>query len=213
MKIYKPSEIQIIDSSENIVNNLLNNKKPILKKFNNLINSYSEIKLTSGAENLLIDKLFQELGGKIRFPRVGDNNERFDAFLNFDKYYALAEIEIPSISILDAPRNLLDNYAVAISRRQLADKPIIPLVIFWDIPNKRTDYWNVIYDIKNVLGIEIKTISLSAIALHYWSKTPLDLINDYYLDSDNQKMETAISIFNKNNISAEHGLGYLEPIK
>lgn len=213
MKIYKPKSIRKDETPEDIICDLLDNDLSIENKFINLINSHSEIKLTSGAENFIIEKLINNLGGNIRFPRTGNNNERFDAVIDFNDYVCLVEIEIPSTAILDAPRNLLDDYAVYVSRRGRNGKPIIPLVICWDVPNKRQDYWNVVKDIKNILDLEIKTISIAALALHYWSKIPLDLLSDYYLDIDQQLMTTSISILENHNISASIGTGYLEPLK
>lgn len=213
MKIYKPKSIKKDETPADIITDLLDNDLSIEDKLINLINSYPEIKLTSGAENLIIEKLITNLGGKIRFPRTGDNNERFDAVIDFNHYVCLVEIEIPSTAILDAPRNLLDDYAVAVSRRGFNDKPIIPLVICWDVPNKRQDYWNVIKDIKKILNIEIKTISIAALALHYWTSEPLNLQTDYYLDIDQQQMTTSISILNSHNIHSSTGTGYLEPLK
>ncbi|EGY0184278.1 hypothetical protein JHM22_001165, partial [Listeria monocytogenes] len=73
------------------------------------------------------------------FPRKGDNSERFDAILSNEEIRAVVEIEIPSTAILDAPRNLLDDYAVIKSRKTDLNSDIVPLVICWDLPNKRTD--------------------------------------------------------------------------
>src|SRR5699024_2002055 len=167
MKIYKSSTKEI-KKADNIISQLLDSKDSIEEKYNKLLNAYQEIKLTPGAENQLITSLINKLAGDIRFPRVGDNNERFDALINFKDYKCLVEIEIPSTAILDAPRNLLDDYAVAVSRHKLSRDEIILVVICWDVPNKRTDYWNVINDINRVLDLEIKTISIPALALHYW---------------------------------------------
>lgn len=213
IKIYKPTYNKLNNESKDLITKLLENRLPINHKLDGLINSYSKIKQTLNAENELIEKLILALGGKIRFPRVGDNNERFDAFIEFEDYYSIVEIEIPSTTILDAPRNLLDDYAVAVSRNKLDSKPIVPLVICWDLPNKRTDYWNVVYDINQILGLKIKTISIPALALHYWSNTPLDLQSDYYLDINNQTMDKSIDILKNLNFSTDIGIGYFEPIK
>lgn len=213
IKIYKPTYNKLNNESKDLITKLLENRLPINHKLDGLINSYSKIKQTLNAENELIEKLILALGGKIRFPRVGDNNERFDAFIEFEDYYSIVEIEIPSTTILDAPRNLLDDYAVAVSRNKLDSKPIVPLVICWDLPNKRTDYWNVVYDINQILGLKIKTISIPALALHYWSNTPLDLQYDYYLDINNQTMDKSIDILKNLNFSTDIGIGYFEPIK
>lgn len=213
INIYKPTYNKLNNESKDLVTNLLENRLPIDQKLNNLINSFPKITQTLNAENEIIERLILSLGGKIRFPRVGDNNERFDAFIEFEDYYSIVEIEIPSTTILEAPRNLLDDYAVAISRNKINDKPIVPLVICWDVPNRRTDYWNVIYDINKILNLKIKTISIPALALHYWSNTFLDLQSHYFLDINNQSMNKALDILNKLNLPKDIGIGYFEPIK
>src|SRR5699024_8650989 len=213
MKIYRPNDNNQNESEKNLLLSLIYNNLPLKDKYSKLIEAYSEIKLTPGGINAILESLIDELGGTIRFPRVGDNNERFDAIIEFEEYICLTEIEIPSTTILDAPRNLLDNYAVAISRHNIKYKPIVLLVICWDVPNKRTDYLNVVTDINSILNLKIKTISIPALALHYWSKTPIDLKADYYLDADNQKMINTINILDSLNLPENLSLGYLEPIK
>nr|DAE58939.1 MAG TPA: hypothetical protein [Caudoviricetes sp.] len=181
---------------------------------NQLINSIQIVKLCPNGENELIRILFEGLGKKVYFPRKGDNSERFDAIVDFDNYKSVVEIEIPSTEILDAPRNLLDDYAVQKQRKKEKDKPIVPLVICWDLPNKRTDYWNVIKDINSILKIKIKTISILALALHYWTETPLDLeSDDYYLEYSKCHMNSESEIFQKANISIEDYPGYFTPYK
>ena len=134
--------------------------------------------------------------------------------IDLGTYKSVVEIEIPSTEILDAPRNLLDDYAVQKCRKLENDKQIVPLVICWDLPNKRTDYWNVITDVNAILGIKIKTISILALALHYWTETPLNLQNDdYYLEYANCSIISADEMLRKVNLSAEDYPGYFTPYK
>lgn len=212
MKIYKSTKSPEI-KRDNILESILNSNKTLEEKLMNLINSYSQLKLTPNAESKLIGLLLNRLGGQIYFPRKGDNSERFDALIHFSNYSCVAEIEIPSTEILDAPRNLLDDYAVIKSRKD-SNRKIIPVVICWDLPNKRTDYWNVIDDINKILSLKIKTISVLSLALHYWTNTDLDFENDdYFLYSDNTRMAASEKILEENNIGPEKYAGYFQPIK
>lgn len=212
MKIYKSTNNPKIDGN-NILDSILASNKTLEEKLIYLINSYSQLKLVPNAESNLIGFLFDKLGGQIYYPRKGDNSERFDALINFSNYICIAEIEIPSIEILDAPRNLLDDYAVIKSRKN-SNKKVIPLVICWDLPNKRTDYWNVIDDINKILSLKIKTISVLSLALHYWTNTDLDFENDdYFLYSDNTHMIASQKILKENHIDPKKYLGYFQPIK
>lgn len=213
MKIFKPINESKTEVTKDLADELLNNRLSVKDKYMNLIRSYENIGGNPGTDLRLIEQLIGKFGGNIRYPRVGDNNERFDAFIEFNECYCVVEIEIPSIAILDAPRNLLDDYAVAYSRNQIKEKPIVPLVICWDLPNKRSDYWNVINDINKIVNLKIKTISIPALALHYWSNKSLDLVNDYYLDCDHQIMRAAYEMMEDHMIPKENALGYLEPMK
>lgn len=214
MKIYKSLRDDNTANSKSQIEKLIINELPINEKMEQLRNSLSIVKLSSGGENELIRLLIEGLGLKIYFPRKGDNSERFDALIDFVNYKSVVEIEIPSTEILDAPRNLLDDYAVLKCRKNEKDNDIVPAVICWDLPNKRTDYWNVITDINAILGIKIKTISILALALHYWTKTPLDLQGkDYYLEHSDYSMNHAINLLKKANLLPNAFPGYFTPYK
>lgn len=193
---------------------IVKNDLTLSEKLEKLRNSISTVKLTSNGENKLIELLFSGLGGKVYFPRKGDNSERFDAVITFPEYKVVTEIEIPSNAILDAPRNLLDDYAVMHCRKGEDVNKIVPLVVCWDLPNRRTDYWNVITDIYNILGIKVKTISILALALYYWLDIPLDLCSDeFFLNYDNSTMCSAEKMLEKYKISIDDFPGYFSPFK
>lgn len=214
MKIFETlqNNNQTINSSP--IKNILDNNLPLDKKLENLRDSISIVKLTPNGENELLELLFSGLGGEIYFPRKGDNSERFDAIISFEDYKIVTEVEIPSTAILDAPRNLLDDYAVIHSRKGEDTNNIIPLVICWDLPNKRTDYWNVVADINNILNIKIKTVSILALAFYYWTNLPLNLVDDtFYLDHSNPVMHSTNELMKKQGLSADNYPGYFTPYK
>lgn len=214
MKIYKRKDTSNSCTTVSEIEKLVNNDLTLKKKMSNLKSAISEVKLSPNGENELVELLFQGLGAEVYFPRKGDNSERFDALVDFEKYKAVVEIEIPSTEILDAPRNLLDDYAVFKCRKKEKNTEIVPLVLCWDLPNKRTDYWNVVTDVKNILGIKIKTISILALALHYWTNTPLSLDNDdYFLEYANCSMGYSEKILKKAGLSIDDYPGYFAPFK
>lgn len=213
MKIYKSKKTNINEEVSEIQELIINNL-PINKKMEKLRRSIKDVKLCPNGENELIRLLMEGLGYKVYFPRKGDNSERFDAIVDFKTYKAVVEIEIPSSEILDAPRNLLDDYAVIKCRKKEENMQIVPLVICWDLPNKRTDYWNVITDIRSILGIKIKTISILALALHYWAKIPLNLQNDdYYLEYQKCSIKIPDLILKSENLDIDDYPGYFTPFK
>lgn len=208
-------QIQAVESKNQLsaIDFLVNNSLPLENKLSQLRDSLDTVKLTPNGENELIERLFIGLSNeKVYFPRKGDNSERFDALISFPSHKAVAEIEIPSSAILNAPRNLLDDYAVLKNRKE--EKKIIPITICWDLPNKRTDYWNVISDVNKILDIKIKTISILALALHYWLEIPLDFTNDnYYLSYENSDMKYTEKLLQDNNINSVEFAGYFSPYK
>ena len=214
MKIYK-----IIDSGDKSINsseiyNLVNNDLPLKEKMIQLRGAVSTVKLTPNGENELVEVLFRGIGADVYFPRKGDNSERFDALIDFNDYKSVIEVEIPSTEILDAPRNLLDDYAVLKNRKKEDNEEIIPVVLCWDLPNKRTDYWNVVTDVNKILGIKIKTISILALALHYWTNTPMDFRTDeYFLEYGKYTMNKASSMLKTTGLSLNDFPGYFSPFK
>ena len=62
------------------------------------------------------------------------------------------------------------------------------------MPNRRSEYWRIIQDIKQVLGIRIGTVSLLSLMLHVWNRTPIHLTtqNPFYVDCDTPSYRTAI---------------------
>lgn len=214
MKIYKRIDQGTSVTSVSEIEKLVNNELTLKQKMDQLKDSISVVKLSANGENELVELLLSGLGAKVYFPRKGDNSERFDALLDFESYKAVVEIEIPSTEILDAPRNLLDDYAVLKCRKKESENKIVPLVLCWDLPNKRTDYWNVVTDVNNILGIKIKTISILALALHYWTKTPINLdCDDYYLEYANCSMDFAEGMLKKVGLSSSDYPGYFAPFK
>ncbi|WP_279002246.1 hypothetical protein [Acidaminococcus fermentans] len=214
MKIFESIQNDYLNTKVSPIKSLLNNDLRLHDKLENLGDSISTVKSIPNGENELITLLFSGIGGKVYIPRKGDNNERFDAIITFPEYKVITEIEIPSTEILDAPRNLLDDYAVVHCRKSGENKSIIPLVVCWDLPNRRTDYWNVITDINSVLGLKIKTISIVALALYYLTGTPLDFSNnDFFLNHDNSAMLSSKALLEKNGMSISDFPGYFEPYK
>lgn len=196
------------------ISELINNNLSLKDKMFQLRDAVSILKLTPNGENKLIELLLCGLGAEVYFPRRGDNSERFDALAEFGKYRMVMEIEIPSIEILDAPRNLLDDYAVLNGRKKQNSEEIVPVVLCWDLPNKRTDYWNVITDVNKILRIKIKTISILALALHYWTNTPIDFRNDdYFLEYARFTMNKAITMLHDADLSVNDFPGYFSPLK
>lgn len=166
-----------------------------MKKLYNNIDSKS---VNSYSINLLSRNLLIECGIKTAITRTGDNNLRMDGVIQSNDELGVLEVEFGQ-DILSSPRNLLDDIAVMCSRYGFKKENITALSICLSLPNNRTDYWNVIKDIKDILDIEIKTISIGSLVYIMWNEKKINLKDLPYLDStDNSLIEKIEKIVNKN---------------
>ena len=207
MQIYETRQ-EAQASENNYITELIEND------FDLLVSSYQRLKLDPSGFKELISEIVSKFDLEVRFPRKGDVNERFDVLLSSDNHQIVSEIEIPSVAILDAPRNLLDDIAVQINRHGMEADKLIPLVICWDLPNNRTDYWNVVVDVDNILNIRIKTCTVLGLAILAWTANTFDPgSDDYYLNSSSNSLDNILKILSENSIDPEEYRGLLFPLK
>lgn len=211
MKIYKSLVEESTKQNEAI--QLIDNELSLGDKINNVISSYEDLKLNRTLFSDLIRELFNKLHYKVYYPRVGDVNERFDLLLEAENSKIVVEVEIPSLAVLDAPRDLLDDIAVMVNRRNENKENIKGLVLCWDLPNNRTDYWNVINDINNVLGIKIYTINVISLLILYWTNNSFDLNDNYFLNAETKDFINIIGILKENGLIESDFMGYFSPAK
>lgn len=215
MQIYKTKQTAKPEEKDYIFE-LVSNDFELGQKMDLLVSSYQRLKLDPNGFKYLIKALCEKLGLSPHFPRKGDVNERYDVLIddpNSD-LRMVTEIEIPSTAILDAPRNLLDDIAVLANRRGVKTDDLIPLVICWDFPNNRTDYWNVVKDIKAILSIEVKTCSILGLAVLAWTENSFDARSDsYYLNPTKNTLDNVLEILSSYGIDEQKYKGFFYPIK
>ena len=139
---------------------------------------------TSGHKfpNLFMRNLIVAAGWHATIRRTGDTNIRMDVLASKGKILCTAEVEF-SENLIDAPRCVLDNLAVLISRYGYTRSLLRGAVLALLLPNQRSDYWQVISDIEQALNIHIYTLSLGALLLLLWNraelgkKAPLQIVN------------------------------------
>tara|TARA_Y100001960_G_C14621161_1_gene800800 strand:+ start:459 stop:1091 length:633 start_codon:yes stop_codon:yes gene_type:complete len=113
----------------------------------------------------LVSILLNNIGLETYLGRPGDVNLRMDAIGITDKNCAV--IAIPNESSLDSARDILDWAAVVCSRYKTELKDIHGIIVLKEIPNMRTELWEVLQDIKNVLDFSITVIPFYAL-LRIW---------------------------------------------
>ena len=90
---------------------------------------------------------------------AGNNHNRTEFFGQQGDMIVIGESNSSESDTLSVLRRILDDEAVMISRYHKDIHSILPLSVINGFPNKRTDYYEVIHDIKVVLGIQISTIT------------------------------------------------------
>lgn len=146
--------------------------------------------------NLLVRNLLIAVGLRAAMRRRGDNNIRMDMVLELPhKAAGVAEIEL-GMGVLDAPRNILDDIAVLASRYDYKAETLIPLITGLHLPNLRSEYWQLIKDIKETLGIKINTITVGALILLVWNRKKIDLRqgNELYIDIENSSLKGKLQV-------------------
>lgn len=142
--------------------------------------------------NLITRNLFLVLGNQCAIRRRGDVYFRIDALVADVPSVGIAEIEFRKDS-LESPRAILDDIAVLSSRYGIDKREIKPFIVSLEFPNIRTEYWRVIKDIKEVLGIQIHSLTLGALCLLVWSFSDAHIGTvDFYVDIDSPSIRAEI---------------------
>lgn len=130
--------------------------------------------LDDGRTTLLVRNLLNEVGLNARTRRRGDTNMRIDAvgFSRNGKPF-VAEIETGA-GVLESPRALLEDVAVLHSRYGYSVDAIDPVSIILSFPSVRSEYYQVMRDIENVLGLRCRTITVGALIALVWNFVKLD---------------------------------------
>lgn len=145
--------------------------------------------------NLLARNLMICNGISFLIRRLGDTNMRIDSvFDSGDNRLGVAEIEYSDGVILDSPRDLLDDCAVLHARYGVPLQTIDPLVVSLRFPNKRSEYWQVIQDISQVLKIRIRSITIGALLIIMWENRKLsqNIWQQLYADASAPTIEPAL---------------------
>jgi NAD-dependent dihydropyrimidine dehydrogenase PreA subunit len=141
------------------------------------------------ARNLLI-----AVGIGAAMRRRGDTNIRMDLVLGPPGVkYGTGEVELGA-EVLGAPRNILDNVAILVARYELSKDNIIPFVVSLDLPNLRSEYWQFIKDVKNVLDVKINSITIGALIVLTWSRAKILIRTgeEFYIDIDSPSLRPKI---------------------
>lgn len=142
-------------------------------------------------QNLFVRNIMILLGNKMTISRKGNVYMRLDGYYENEVQHGVVEVETGS-DMLDVSRAILDDIAVLNSRHAVPKNENSPLAICLSLPNKRTDYWQVIKDINCILGIKIQTVTIGALLVLMWNNQKIGKITDMYIDVDNSSIRHCI---------------------
>ncbi len=145
--------------------------------------------------NLLTRNLLISTGIEAAVGRKGNNHMRMDIVLSPPGVeHGVAEVEFGQDAVLDAPRDILDALAVLVSRYDWTLQTTSAIVVSDVLPNRRSEYWRIVQDIHQVLGVKIGTVTIFALMLTVWNRNTLNLMpdNDFYTDLDTDSYRTCV---------------------
>ena len=126
--------------------------------------------------------------------RRGDTSFRIDSVFHLggDKL-GIAEAEYTYEGLISAPRCLLDDCAIASARLGTPLDAVLPIVVCVRLPNARSEYYDVVYDINRVLGLRICTLTLGLLLLIRFSGRAIDerIIDAAYVDRESKSLVEA----------------------
>ena len=112
----------------------------------------------SDASDLIVRNCLLNMGIHCNSYAKGNQHNRIEFFALHDGKYLIGESETAN-DTLSVTRRLLDDMAVLVSRYGIPVENILPIAVLNRLPNKRTDFYEVIEDISNVLKVQISTIT------------------------------------------------------
>jgi ferredoxin len=194
-----------------------------IKKESNLLfeNIYKRIcgpgnQMEGNDPNFLVRNFLIELGVNVGMRRRGDTNVRMDLILGSEGGLIGTGEVVLGEGIMDGPRNILDNIAVLSARYEEQKEKIIPVIFHCCLPNFRSEYWQVVKDISDILVIKINSITIGMLLLLLWNHCTLKLeeIKYYYADIDESSLRCQLENKLNRRINLSKGfLGIIEPVK
>jgi len=134
-------------------------------------------KINKKDHNKLVYSLLNYSGIETYLTRLGDVNLRMAAVGKQHSSYI--SFEISNLLDLDSVRDTMENIAILCSRYDTNIIDIRGAIIVKELPNKRSDVWELLKDVKSELGIDICIIPIYALykIVMEESSINLDLFN------------------------------------
>lgn len=152
-------------------------------------------------------------GLRTALSRVGVVTTRMDAVYVGAGRAGAIEMEFQADSLSTA-RNLLDDLVMMAERNGIEIQDNTPIALYSLLPNTRQGYYQVCDDIKKVLGIQVRTLSLAALLLLIWCGEKLRFDEgNFVLGFRNTSIVSDLEALIGYGIDAQKVAGYLTPVK
>ncbi|HYY92033.1 MAG TPA: 4Fe-4S binding protein, partial [Candidatus Dormibacteraeota bacterium] len=138
---------------------------------------------------LLTRNLLRALGASAAAGRVGVSSMRMELLhKTVDGHRGVVEAEFGDEAGLDVPRQILDDVAVLVARHDWALGEFQTAVVLDVLPNRRSDFWRIIGDIRKVTRVNVLTISLLSLMLAVWRQKKLTrkMCEQFYTDEQTE---------------------------
>ena len=164
--------------------------------------------------NLLVRNLLRSIGYTAQSRRHGVQYNTTDIMLEHHGTYFVFEVEVGS-SAIDQPRDLAGDVAVLVGRHGIAYGNVLPVSVLFSLPRKREEYWNVVNDMRQVLNLQIRTVTIFLLIICVLFRLPLNLFdNNLIIDSENADLRKTLQTLLGREPNLGIGwLGLLEPEK
>lgn len=112
-----------------------------------------------------------------RMRRAGDQNVRMDGVFQLSSgEVGPLEIELGS-DVLESLRRLIEDVAVLHRRYSVPLSLMKPLSIILELPNSRSEYYRLVADVKEVIGIDCRTVTLGVLISLMWQFQTVDSLS------------------------------------
>jgi Fe-S-cluster-containing hydrogenase component 2 len=136
---------------------------------------------TRAGATQLVRNLLTQLGLEARAGVPGDTNSRVDVAFECGANVGLCEVEFAE-DLLSAVRRLLADVAIAVNRYGIPKAQIYPLVVVGMLPNKRSDVYELLRDVRDEVYLPIHVVPLGALFLFTWGGTGAGPLRDMPAD-------------------------------
>jgi ferredoxin len=211
---YDSDEIHYTNSSISFKNQNIQYENEVIREseehLSHIIKRINDMDFKITTINSLVFTGLNKLNLPTYLTRVGDVNTRMDAVGLYDDKNVVIEIELSAN--LDSPRDVLDDVAVFCSRNSVDKNNVSGAIVLPEFPNKRTEFWELISDIKDVVDVDISVIPLTAILLFLWHRKDIKL-EDFLLGREKTSTRDVINSTLRRDVNLDFPSNLIEAAK